>query len=95
MKPIDYDLKIKINGKRLYESSFVKYLCILIDPYLKWNYHVDLIAPKLSRAIGKLSKVRHFVNSSTLRLIDYGIFHQPRPMPLKYRVKFQTNISTG
>ena len=74
MKPIDYDLKVRINGKRLYESVFVKYLGVLIDPYLKWNYHVDLIAPKLSRAIGMLSKLRHFVNSSTLRSVYYGIF---------------------
>ena len=74
IKSVDYNLKVKIDGKRLYESDFVKYLGILIDPYLKWNYHTDLIAPKLSRAIGMLSKLRHFVNSNTLRSVYYGIF---------------------
>ena len=71
---INYDLKIKLNGKRLYTSKYVRYLGILIDPYLNWSYHTDLLAPKLSRAIGMLSKVRHFVTNLILRNIYFGIF---------------------
>ena len=63
-----YDLKIKINGKRLYSSKFVKYLGILIDPHLIWTYHAESLAPKL------LSKVRYFVNTKVLRNIYFGIF---------------------
>ena len=74
MKTFDYNLKIKINGKRLFESNSVKYLGIFIDSHLKWNYHVDSIAPKLSRAVGMLSKLRHFVNRNTLRSIYYAVF---------------------
>ena len=73
-KTLNYDLKINLDGKRLYPSRYVKYLGILIDSHLNWSYHVELLAPKLSRAIGMLSKIRHFVQSDTLRTIYFGIF---------------------
>ena len=73
-KPIDYDLKIKLDGKRLYPSKYVKYLGVLIDPHLNWSYHIQAIAPKLSRAIGMLAKIRHFVSVENLRNICHGIF---------------------
>ena len=50
-KKINYDLKIKIDGKRLIPSNYVKYLGIVIDEHLNWNYHVDTLALKLARAI--------------------------------------------
>ena len=36
-KQLDCDLKIKLNGKRLYETDSVKYLGIHIDKRLTWN----------------------------------------------------------
>ena len=73
-KEINYNLKIKIDGKKLQPSNYVKYLGIFLDPFLKWNYHVDIIAPKLSRACGMLMKIRHYVSESTLISIYYAIF---------------------
>ena len=73
-KQLNYDLKVKIEGKKLYPSEFVKYLGVLIDCHLRWNYHIDFIAPKLSRALGMLTKVRNFVDSNTLRSVYFGIF---------------------
>ena len=66
-KVISYDLKVKIDGKKLLPSKYVKNLGILIDSHLNWSYHVDIIAPKLSRAIDMLSKIRHYVPEPTLR----------------------------
>ena len=71
---INYDIKIKIDGKRLIPSKYVKYLGILIDSHLNWGCHVDVLANKLSRAIGMLSKIRHKVTKYILRTIYYGIF---------------------
>ena len=73
-KPINYDLKIKLDGKRVYPSKYVKYLGILIDPHLNWNYHTKMLTPKLSRAVGMLAKIRHFVSTENLRIIYFGIF---------------------
>ena len=73
-KNINYDLKVKIDGKKLLPSKYVKYLGVLIDQHLSWSNHIDKIAGKLSRSVGMLSKIRHYVNEPTLRMIYYGIF---------------------
>ena len=39
-----------------------------------WNYHTDFIAPKLSRALGMLMRIRHYVDANTLRSVYFGIF---------------------
>ena len=69
-----HELKIKIDGKRLIPSKYVKYLGVLIDCNLNWNTHEIDLHTKLSRATGMLCKIRHFVNHETLRMIYYGIF---------------------
>ena len=74
-KIINYcDLKIKIDGKRLVPSKYVKYLGILIDSFLNWEYHANFLATKLSRAVGMLAKIRYYVKKDTLRTIYFGIF---------------------
>ena len=73
-KPMNYDPKIKIDGKRIYPSKYVKYLGILIDAHLTWKYHVKTLVPKLTRAAGMLSKIRHYVPNHTLKNIYYAIF---------------------
>ena len=67
-KSINYDLKIKIDGKKLIPSEYAKYLGILIDQHLNWGEHIDNIAGRLSRSVGMLSKIRHY------GMIYYGIF---------------------
>ena len=71
-KNIDYDMRIKIDGKRIFPSSFVKYLGLYVDEHLNWSYHC--VAPKLSRAVGMLSKIRHYVPWLTLLNIYHAIF---------------------
>ena len=73
-KKSNFNLKIKIDGKILIPSKFVKYLGILIDAHLNWQTHGTVLSTKLSRAIGMLYKIRHFVKYETLRMIYFGIF---------------------
>ena len=73
-KKIKHDLKIKINGKKLTPCSSVKYLGIYIDEHLNWNTHLAELRPKLSRAVGMLSKLRYYVSAETLRMVYFGIF---------------------
>ena len=47
-------------------KEFIKYLGILIDSHLTWKHHIDHIAIKISRTIGLISKLRHFVPKRTL-----------------------------
>ena len=49
-KQLDCDLKIKLNGKRLYEADSVKYLGIQIDKRLTWMQQINHVALKLNKA---------------------------------------------
>ena len=63
-KPLDCQLKLKFNGKRLYQASSVKHLGIKIDQHLYWQDYTNNIAIKLNKANAMLYKVRQFINLS-------------------------------
>ena len=46
-KRIDLDLKIELNGNRLYPADSVKYLGVRNDNKLNWKARIDSIAIKL------------------------------------------------
>ena len=71
---MDFSLKIKLNGKRLYETNSVKYLGIRIDNKLNWKVHINDIALKLIRANAMLYKVRDFVDAGILKSIYHALF---------------------
>ena len=71
-KPLDCQLKLKLNGKILYQTSLVKYLGIKM--YLNWQDHINNIAIKLNKANAVLYKVRQFLNERTLISIYHAIF---------------------
>ena len=73
-KIINYNVKAKLNGKLLRPSDYVKYLGIYIDPNLNWKINTNILASQLSRSIGMLSKLRHYVTTDTLRSIFCNIF---------------------
>ena len=73
-KTINYDLKLKIDGKKIYLSDTVKYLGVYLDQHLNWKSHIHELSTKLSLAIGMLSKIRHYVSNNTLISIYYAIF---------------------
>ena len=59
--------------KQLECREFVKYLGVLIDYKLSWNNHIDTILLKISRTVGLLLKLRHFVPFSTLISIYHSL----------------------
>ena len=54
---LDYDnITIKLNRRmKLKPVDFVKYLGMLIDKYLSWDFHINQLCKSLSRANGILS----------------------------------------
>ena len=56
-----WNITIKIDGKKIEPSTHVKYLGILIDSFLNWNFHIDELSTKLSCAVGMLAKIRHCI----------------------------------
>ena len=73
-KLIDYEINIKLNGKRLYPSKFIKYLGVLIDEHLSWKPHMFELIKKLNRSNSMLSRIRHYVNKNTIRSLYFSIF---------------------
>ena len=73
-KTIKYDIKVKLDGKKLQPTSFIKYLGLYIDCHLDWAVHAEVITSKLSRTVGMLSKIRHYVDNTVLRSIYFAIF---------------------
>ena len=69
MKKLDFDLKLKLNDKRLYPTESVKYLGIKIDENLTWIDHINDSAIELNRANAMPFKVREFVNIKILKSI--------------------------
>ena len=39
----------------------MRYLGIIIDNNLSWKHHIDHVAMKMSRTVGLICKVRHFL----------------------------------
>ena len=68
-----WNITIKIHGKKIEPSTHVKYLRILIGSFLNWNFHIDELSTKLSRAVGMLAKIRHYITAKTLSMVYHGI----------------------
>ena len=71
---MDFSLKIRLNGKQLYETNSVKYLDIRIDNKINWRAHINDIALKLIKANAMLYKVRDFADARVLKSIYYALF---------------------
>ena len=66
-KKFEGDLKIKLCGKRLYPTESVKYLGVIIDTNLSWQYHVNDLSVILNRGNALLFKMRKYVSLKILR----------------------------
>ena len=73
-KLIDFEIKIKLNGKRIYPSTKIKYLGVLLDEHLSWKPHIDELTKKLNRSNSMLSKIRYYVDENTIRSLYFSIF---------------------
>ena len=54
-------LNFCISGQKLQPSSQMKYLGVILQDDLHWTTHLANLKKKLSRNIGLLSKIRHYV----------------------------------
>ena len=73
-KNMDFNLKIKLNGKQLYETNSVKCLGIRIYNKLDWEDHINDIALKLINANKILYKMWNFVDADILKSIYHAVF---------------------
>ena len=74
-KRVDQRIKLKINQITIKESNKIKYLGVLLDRNLSWNFHISELCKKLSRAVGMLYKMKNLCSTTTLRSLYFSLFH--------------------
>ena len=70
-KKLTHNVTLVMNKKAIEQKDNVKYLGVLIDQHLRWNYHITNISKKISRGVGISTKLRHFM--------DTDLFHPRLP----------------
>ena len=71
LKPVT----IIINRQAIQQKDYVKYLRVLIDSKLSFKQHITVITKKISRAIGLLYKLRHYVTRKVLIIMYYSLIY--------------------
>ena len=75
-KHITDPFSLKPNNKQINQKKCIKYLGVLIDSHLNWKEHILNLSKKLSKSIGIICKLRHFVgNIQTLIKLYYAIVY--------------------
>ena len=59
-------LNVKLDGVSLNKVSSTKFLGAIIDENLTWKNHIDAISKTISRNIGMLTKLKHFIPENIL-----------------------------
>ena len=73
---MENNIDIKINGTKIKEKEYTKYLGVLIDNRVSWVHHIRHANLKVSKGIGILTKLKQFVSKNVLRSLFYA-FVQP------------------
>ena len=63
------DLNIAINGSQITRKFSVEYLGITVDENLKWDTHITNVSLKISRNLGIIGRVKHYLSSRELKLL--------------------------
>ena len=66
---------LKINRCKIFESSKIKYLGVILDPNLSWKHHIFELNKKLVRGVGMIFKIINLCDASVLKSIYYSLFH--------------------
>ena len=74
LKP-SQSLRIKIDGTLIKQVDSTKYLGKTFDSNLTWKSHINELCLKLSKTVGILSKVRHFVDNHILVMLYYSLIY--------------------
>jgi hypothetical protein len=74
-KPLNFRITLTLDQKRIFESTKIKYLGLILDSRLSWKFHIAELTKKLSRTIGILYKIRAYSPKPIMRSLYFAIFH--------------------
>ena len=61
-KQLDLRITLKLHHTKLYESTKIKYLGLILDNKLNWKARIAELSKKLSCAVGMLYKIKTFLH---------------------------------
>ena len=59
----------------LVRKNHIKHLGVMIDDSVSWKYHIAYICSQISRNIGIISKLRHYLPIKQLEQIYYNLIY--------------------
>ena len=62
----------------LERKQLIKYLGVLINEHLSWKTHIDSLCNKISRIVGVISKLRHYLPTRVLLTMYRSMTHPLR-----------------
>ena len=68
-------IDLSLNNSLILISNSAKYLGVTIDSLLKFDKHISSIEHKISRTVGIISKLRHFLPTNALLNVYYVFIH--------------------
>ena len=80
-KKINSSINIRIkdinsnNFISLDNKDYVKYLGLLLDSKLSWKHHINYVSTKISKSVGLIAKVRHYIPREILISLYWALIH--------------------
>ena len=68
-------ITLLMNRQAIAQKEYVKYLGVLIDSKLTFQFHITGVTKKISRTIGLLYKLRHYVSNKIATSIYYSLIY--------------------
>ena len=75
LKTITEHLNFRVSGQKINPTTNVKYTAVYLNNSHTWEIHFKNLQTKLNRAIGLLSKIRHYTPKSLLKTIYFSLFN--------------------
>ena len=66
---------ISINDQNIEQFNQTTFLGVIIDENVTWHSHLNLIYKKIMKSTTVISKIRHFTNLNTRKLLYYSLVY--------------------
>ena len=67
-------IKLMLNGCNISQCQSVKFLGIMIDEHLTWDYHIQILTSKLSKNLGVMYRLKRFLTKDLLLMVYNSLF---------------------
>ena len=68
-------INISINNENIKQEKHTTFLGIVIDEFLTWYNHLDLVGKKMIKCAAIISRMRYYITLNSLKLIYYALVY--------------------